>query len=184
MTRKIKFDEVVEFVKTCSPETKVYIGSDSQRYKRKGEWFARYSLVVVIHKDGNKGCKIFGEDIHERDYTTNKKNPSVRLMTEAYKVVELYTKFVKALEEAVDNEKDVKQAEMLLNVLQEIEIHVDLNPDKEHASNAVVTQALGYIKGITGIDAKIKPEALAASYAADNFTNISNLPVDKIATVH
>ena len=47
------------------------------------------------------------------------------------------------------------------------EIHLDLNPDERWASNKVINQAKGYVKGVTGIDPKVKDEAFAASYAAD-----------------
>jgi predicted RNase H-related nuclease YkuK (DUF458 family) len=49
-----------------------------------------------------------------------------------------------------------------------LEIHLDINPDPKHKSNIAVKEALGYVKGTTGLDAKIKPESFAATHAADH----------------
>lgn len=47
-----------------------------------------------------------------------------------------------------------------------LEIHADINADKKHESNRALGESIGYILGM-GYQFKIKPEALAASYAAD-----------------
>ena len=49
----------------------------------------------------------------------------------------------------------------------EVEIHLDINPNEKHKSSSVVSQACGYVMGMTGIQPKIKDEAFAASHAAD-----------------
>jgi len=50
-----------------------------------------------------------------------------------------------------------------------VEIHLDLNPSEKHASNVVVKEALGYVLGMTGLNAKIKPDAFAACHAGDHY---------------
>jgi len=149
--RKPKFDieEVREFIENSSMESKIYIGTDSESYKRHGVWYADFYMVVVIHKDGRHGCKVFGEKVTERDYTTNKKKPSYRLMSEVYKTADLYLKLIDVVGD------------------REIEVHLDINPDKKHASSLVVDQAIGYIKGTCNVTPMVKPFAFAASYAAD-----------------
>ena len=47
-----------------------------------------------------------------------------------------------------------------------LEIHADINPNPEHDSNKALQQAVGYILGM-GYEFKIKPDAWAASSAAD-----------------
>ncbi len=47
-----------------------------------------------------------------------------------------------------------------------LEIHADINPDPAHDSNKALQQAVGYILGM-GYEFKIKPDAWAASTAAD-----------------
>jgi predicted RNase H-related nuclease YkuK (DUF458 family) len=48
------------------------------------------------------------------------------------------------------------------------EVHIDINPNPRYKSNVAVKEALGYVKGNLGIDAKIKPDAFAAMHAADH----------------
>lgn len=139
--------------------TKVYIGSDSQRIIQNGKAYADYATVLVIHKNGNQGCKIFGDVTREADYD-KKSNPSVRLLTEAVKAAELY-EYVK------DIISDF-----------EIEIHLDLNPDEQFKSSKIVSQAVGYILGTCNIRPKVKSVAWAASYAADRYKEIKEFSRD------
>ena len=79
--------------------------------------------------------------------------------------------------ELIKNNKDfmigwyVETYEELYDVLQDkdVELHIDVSPNKENGSNIVHNAAVGYIKGMTGIDCKVKPEAFAASCVADHF---------------
>ena len=47
-----------------------------------------------------------------------------------------------------------------------LEIHADINPDPAHDSNKALQEAVGYILGM-GYSFKVKPDAWAASTAAD-----------------
>ena len=47
-----------------------------------------------------------------------------------------------------------------------LEIHADINPDPRYDSNKALQSAVGYILGM-GYEFKIKPDAWAASTAAD-----------------
>lgn len=147
-------NEVCNFIAYQSPETKVYIGADSERITINGVNYADYTLAVVVHIDGNKGCKVFGSVERERDYDQRKDRPALRLMNEVYKVAELFQKLEKVL------------------VDKEIEVHLDINPDAMHGSSCVVQQAVGFIKGVCGVDALVKPNAFAASFAADRMKQI------------
>lgn len=150
--------EVADYIAQFGPETKVYLGADSEKMKVNGVWYADYMLVCVVHVHDHagigKGCHIFGEVVRERVYDQDKAKPTMRLMNEVYKVAELYERL-----KPIFGSRDVQ-------------IHLDLNPNKKYVSNHVVSQALGYIKGVTQIDAQIKPEAFSASYAADQLKNI------------
>ena len=75
-------------------------------------------------------------------------------MNEVYKVSELYLKLYNM-------------------VYTEIEIHLDINPNKEHNSSLVVQQAVGYIKGVCMVEPKVKPLAFAASAAADRYKSLA-----------
>lgn len=149
LKHQLDIDEIREYLQLQSQESKVYIGCDSSRFKRHGQWWADYALVVVVHIDGKHGCKIFGCVTTERDYTADKKKPSYRLMNECYKVTEAYLALYDTLGD------------------REVELHLDINPDPQWVSNIVVQQAVGYVKASCGITPMVKPEAFAASYAAD-----------------
>jgi predicted RNase H-related nuclease YkuK (DUF458 family) len=152
--RKINLEEVTAFIKAQTPETKIYLGCDSERVKIDGKWHADYILAIVVHINGNNGCKLFGEVQRERDWDQRASRPSLRLMTEVYKVSELYLK----LEEVLDG--------------REVEVHLDINPDEMHGSSCVISQAVGYIKGVCNVIPFVKPDAFAASYAADRFKGL------------
>ena len=152
--RKLDLEEVRQFIEEQTPETKIYIGCDSERFNIGGLWYADYVLAIVIHINGNNGCKLFGEVQRERDWDQKASRPSLRLMTEVYKVSELYLKLAEVLEG------------------REVEVHLDINPDEMHGSSCVISQAIGYIKGVCNVIPFVKPEAFAASYAADRFKSL------------
>jgi len=152
--RKLDIEEVKAFIDAQGPSTKIYIGADSERYKKFGKWYADYTLAVVIHINGCNGCKIFGEVQTEIDYDYKSNKPALRLMNEVYKVAELYTKLADVI-----GDKDV-------------EIHLDINPNERYNSSVVIQQAVGYIKGVCNVTPMVKPRAFAASYAADRLKEV------------
>lgn len=151
--KQLDINEVKAFIRAQSPETKVYLGGDSERFQIDGVWYADYINVVVVHKDGNKGCKVFGGVVRERDYDQQKDKPRMRLMTEVYKTAQLYLEMADVLED------------------REIEIHLDINPDEKHGSSCVIKEAIGYIQGMCNVVPLVKPNAWAASYCADRFND-------------
>ena len=148
MKREIDIDEVRMFIEDCGPDTKVYIGCDSERYRVDKGWMADYILAVVVHINGNNGCKIFGAIQKEQDFDQKQDRPRMRLMNEVYKVADLYLQ----LAQAIPND---------------IEVHLDINPNEMHGSSCVINEAIGYIKGMCNVVPLVKPKAFAASYAAD-----------------
>jgi predicted RNase H-related nuclease YkuK (DUF458 family) len=151
---KININKVAEFIKAQTPETKIYLGCDSERMRIQNEWYADYVLAIVVHINGNNGCKLFGEVHRERVYDAKPGKPSMRLMTEVYKVSELYLKLAEVLEG------------------RQVEVHLDINPNEMHGSSCVIGQAIGYIKGTCNVVPFVKPSAFAASYAADRFKGL------------
>lgn len=154
---KIDYAKVKEFIEDQKPGTRLYIGCDSERFKLRGEWFADYILAIVVHIEGNKGCKIFGEVQRERDYDRNHDRPRMRLMTEVYKVSELFLELV--------HHVDFDQYP--------IEVHLDINPDEQYGSSCVINEATGYIRGVCQVIPRVKPDAFAATVAADNYKRVA-----------
>ncbi len=147
--KKLNLAEVKEFIASQSAETKIYLGADSERVRIDDVWYADYTLAIVVHIDGQHGCKIFGEVQRERDYDHRKDKPAMRLMNEVYKVSELFQSLADVLED------------------RHVEVHLDINPNLRYGSSCVVQQAIGYIKGTCNVVPMVKPKAFAASYAAD-----------------
>lgn len=156
MRSKIDIAAVKEFISQQTPATRIYIGGDSERYAVGDSWWADYTLAVVVHINGNNGCKIFGEVQTERDFDQKRDRPRMRLMTEVMKIAELYMQLHEVLED------------------REVEIHLDINPNEMHGSSCVINEAIGYIKGMCNVVPLVKPRAFAASYAADRLKEVLN----------
>lgn len=144
-------NEIKDYLSVVSAESKVFIGCDSKRHKdRHGNWTATYITAVVVHIDNSKGCKVFCDTQVMQDYDQKKDRPAMRMMNEAYKAVEAYQQLEDEL------------------ILRDVEIHLDINQDPKHGSNCALSEAKGYVMGMTGVEVFAKPEAFAASYAADH----------------
>ena len=152
--KKFNIQKIRDFIQAQSPETRIYIGVDSERLRVDGVWMADYISAIVVHIDGKHGCKLFGEVTRERDYDQRVDRPNTRLMNEVYKVSELYLRLADVLEG------------------RPVQVHLDINPDDHYASSNVVTQAIGYIRGTCNVIPMVKPEAFAASYAADRYKSL------------
>jgi len=152
--KKLNLEEVKAFIDAQTPETKIYLGVDSERFNMNGIWYADYITAIVVHINGNNGCKIFGEVQRERDYDQKKSKPRYRLMNEVYKVSELYLKLADVLDG------------------REVEVHLDINPNEMHGSSCVINEAVGYIRGTCNVIPLVKPNAFAASYAADRYKGL------------
>jgi predicted RNase H-related nuclease YkuK (DUF458 family) len=152
--KKLDIAKVAEFIQAQTPETRIYLGCDSERIRVDGAWYADYVLAIVVHINGNNGCKLFGEVQRERVWDAKPGKPAQRLMTEVYKVSELYLKLAEVLEG------------------RHVEVHLDINPDEQYGSSCVISQAVGYIKGTCNVIPFVKPDSFAASYAADRFKSL------------
>lgn len=151
---KIDVVAVQDFISQQGPNTRIYLGADSERFRQNRVWWAEYTTVCVVHINGRHGCRIFGEIDRERDYDQRADRPSMRLMNEVYRVSELFQRLAPVL------------------VDREVSIHLDINPDEAHGSSCVVQQAIGYIRGTCNVIPMVKPNAWAASYCADRFRGL------------
>lgn len=148
--------DLVELLYGLDKNTKIYIGTDSVRFRENGRWFAKYAAVCVVHMNGKNGCRVFKNRSIEPDYDLKKSRPSMRLMNEVMKSCELYNQLAPFIDEF------------------DVEIHCDVNVDPKHGSNCVATQAAGYVLGVCGLEAKLKPQAFAASFAGDHYAHFSH----------
>ena len=155
MSKEFDIEEVKKFICNSSTISNIYIGADSERYRgRDDKWHAEYTVAIVVHLDGSRGCKVFGKVTSERDYDKRHDRPAYRLMNEVYRASEMYLELFEAIGD------------------RHCEVHLDINPNEMHGSSCVIQQATGYIRGMCGFAPKVKPEAFAASYAADRLKEI------------
>lgn len=139
-------EEAKELIATSSPQSSVYIGCDSIRYRKNNQWYAKYSTVIIVHMDSKHGCRLFHESHDLPDYGNLKQ----RLLTEVNYAVAAATEIIDILGD------------------RHMEVHLDINPNPKHKSSVAVKEALGWVKGSLGIDAKVKPDSFAATHAADH----------------
>ena len=143
--KKLDLEEVKKYIKDSSKESSIYIGCDSMVLENKNK--ASYATAIIVHIDGNKGCKVFGETSVEHFYGSMR----MRLMQEVYFATEIALKLIDSIED------------------RSFEIHLDINPSPSHKSNIVVKEAIGYVRGILGVDPILKPNAIASSTVADKY---------------
>lgn len=146
-------EEAREAIRKSSKESSVYIGGDSIRFKKDGVWYARYSVVVILHYETKHGCKLFYDTSVQRDYGNMKQ----RLLTETMLTVNIALELVDVIGD------------------RHFEIHLDLNSSPKYKSNCAVSEALGYVRGtVPSATAKIKPDAFAATHCADHLVRGKN----------
>lgn len=139
-------EEAKQAILESSPQSSVYIGCDSIRFRKNGMWHAKYSTVVIVHMDSKHGCKLFHDSVDMPDFGNLKQ----RLLNEVQFAVMTATEIMDVLGD------------------RHMEIHLDINPNPKHKSSVAVKEALGWVKGSLGLDAKIKPSSFAATHAADH----------------
>lgn len=154
MKNNFNIQEVKNFIMNTSETTEIFIGTDSERYKKNNNWYADYTTAIVIHYDGCRGCKVFGKIETEKDFDQRKDKPVYRLMNEVMKATQMYIDLAESIGD------------------RHFEIHLDINPDVIHGSSCIVQQAIGYVRGMCNIIPMVKPDAFAASYAADRLKDI------------
>lgn len=135
---------------------KVSVGTDSQKA---GKFTYKFATVILITTTedlgggvvvGRGGMVIASTYYHDFKQANSKELVNERMVFEVGKSVEVAYEIAPLLDLY-----DIK-----------MEIHADINPDPKHDSNKALQQAVGYILGM-GYDFKIKPDAWAASTAAD-----------------
>jgi len=144
----IDMDKLKADILASSDKTAIFIGGDSKTFKQGDVRYCAYCVTVVLHIDSKHGGKIYKDIKIERDYG-DVTSPRARLMNEVYKVAAIASEIVDVIGD------------------RPFEIHLDINPEKKHKSNAIAKEACGYVFGMFGIQPKIKPVAWCASAVAD-----------------
>lgn len=153
--QKKKVGDLVEYVnkymaKNDRAKYEIYVGCDSQVNSK----HTIYSVVVGIHTiidDIGRGVHIIHTREKDKKFGKDRGSLFTRLWGEVSRIVEtaIYLK-----ENGIE--------------IDDIGTHVDANYKKQHASNMIYDSAIGWLRG-EGFDVKGKPEAWAATYAANRY---------------
>ena len=139
-------EDAKQAILESSQSSSIYIGCDSLRKKIGGKQFAKYSTVIIVHKDSCHGCQVFPNSVMLPDYAGLKE----RLLTEVGYAIEAATEILDIIGD------------------RHLEVHLDINPDPKHKSHVAVKEATGWVLGM-GLKPVLKPEAFAATHGADSW---------------
>lgn len=134
-------DPIVEIPAALAGTKTVYIGTDSQQDAQQ----TQFVTVFVIHNKGKGGRAFYAVDTVPRIRSLRE-----RLLKEVWMSVQL------ALE-----------VSPFLNEENELEVHIDANPNVKFKSSAYVKELVSLVVS-QGFKALIKPDAWAAMHIADH----------------
>ncbi len=144
--------EAPQAIRESAPDSSIYVGCDSIRFKKNGKWFAKYATVVVLHRGGRHGAGIFFDLVTIPDYGTIKQ----RMLNEVMYSVQHASDIVDAVGD------------------RHFEIHLDINPNPKFKSNPALSEAMGWVRGQFGDVVRCKPDAPVATHVADHFVRSLN----------
>jgi len=134
----------------------VSVGTDSTRGGAKGAYrFATAIMIVVTEDMGGGVTQGRGGKLIATTYSHQFKSRDKELVKE---------RMVFEVARSIDIAYELSPLVNLYDI--PLEVHADINPNPRYESNKALAEAVGYILGM-GYSFKIKPEAFAASYAAD-----------------
>ena len=139
-------------------EFEIFIGTDSQRVRR-GR-LTLYATVICLYTVGKGAHIIFTRTKRDDIGPTRKKTKKLKgedpnLFTRLWWEVDYTTQVANYLKE-----NDVFIGHGV------VQVHLDVSANPENKSNIAYKAAVGYVEAM-GYSARVKPSALAASYAAD-----------------
>lgn len=148
--QEVDLRSAIEVELDAFPDAEVIVACDSQQVRGCTE----YVTVVVLHKTAG-GAGRGGRVFFCRERVPRVNVLRERLWKEVWRSVELAMELSSNPEVGVHRPIDVTA------------VHIDANTDPMHKSSRYVEELVGLVMG-QGFNAVIKPEAFAASHAADH----------------
>lgn len=142
LLRNEKQIDLVEYTKQYlieKPDTKIFIGTDSQNNGR----FSKFAYVIVFYNEKKGGHIIYS--VLSFDIIRDR-----------------FQRLLKEVEYSIQIADTLRAS----GISRPITIDIDLNTDKKYFSNTVLTTALGWVTSL-GYECRTKPYAAASSKAAD-----------------
>ena len=143
VTKEFEMEEMLQLIEASSESTSIYVGTDSLRVKKKKKQY-RFVTVVIVHFDSCRGATWFTKHSIE----TREMSMKERLLTEVYLSVATAMEIAPSVGD------------------RNFEVHIDINPDSRHKSNAAHREASAYVVG-QGFKMVSKPYSFAATISAD-----------------
>lgn len=149
---KDKVEDIISYVNgwlVKYPSSKIAVGVDSQKIKKKNH--VKYAVVIAMFypnvESFGKGAHVIFRD----EIVYDKMDLETRLMKEIEYTYEI-------AQYLIDNTN---------LTFKNLETHIDINPNRNHASNKVFKRATGWLEGC-GFIVKFKPDAFVSSSLADS----------------
>lgn len=151
--------ETIKYLKSWfkeNPDGKIAIGTDSQRFKNTLVYVTVVSLFYPTVIDIKNGIPeiLYCKGAHLIYFKQRLKLKKIDLWTRLWHEVELTRIVSEEISKSISNN---------------IEVHLDLNPDAEYASNKLFQAAVGYLRSFN-FNVITKPDGWVASCAADSLT--------------
>ena len=143
---RIEIISAIESELALCPEAEVTIASDSQQRGQNTE----FVTVVTVIRPG-KGGRVF----FCREFVPRVRDLRSRLWEETWRSTQLAMELTKT-------DDSFQSPSITVHA-----VHIDANVDPKHASSKYVEELVGLVVG-QGFNAIVKPEAWAASHAADH----------------
>lgn len=138
--KRVNIDDYVVNYLIDNPDTKIYVGCDSQNFRKK----TIYATVIVLHRSNNGGHVLYMRE----------KIPKIK---------DNFHKLWGEVQRSMDVASYLRN-ELGVDVNQ---VDLDLNPDPKYKSNQVLRAAVGFVESM-GFKPRFKPEELWAISVADS----------------
>ena len=141
-SNKTSIKDILTKIRQKNPNDQVHIGCDSHFQKNK----CIFAVVIAIYRPGNGGTFFFSRKRMDRD--------------------KLYNMNLRLLKEV---EYSLKVADYIAGnlMIDDISVHVDINPNNNYKSSSVFTPATSWVKS-QGYKCLYKPYSWASSWLADS----------------
>lgn len=136
---------------------KVCIGTDSQK---RGYGYKYVTAIVLEIKESQ------GKDRYGREIFIGRGAMIIAGSKYEKGIPSINERMIKEVQSTVTTAYDLYPLLDLYDI--KLELHADINQNPMHDSNIALRSAIGYMSGIP-CDVKVKPDAYAASHAADKY---------------
>tara|TARA_A200000113_G_C8641555_1_gene282702 strand:+ start:116 stop:589 length:474 start_codon:yes stop_codon:yes gene_type:complete len=142
-SEEVTLEDILNFLSSAATNSTIHVGCDSHFVKNN----CIYAVVIAVCTPGKGGTWFFARKKFKRKNFLNMK---LRLLKEVENCLEI---------------ADLISSKTLRN---DVQVHLDINPNKLYKSSLVFTSATSWVKS-QGYECIVKPDAWASSCIADTY---------------